>query len=191
MTRVMNAKASAWVKTAMTVVASGCLACLLLLAGLVALFRPSPARFKPGPGWLPPVVGGGMEVRLLPAVSRLATDYRAWCGESLEPRLRLYEVTLFDAWRQTDYHHEVRFGETPLGRSPFTDISFRYDSPELGRFRLRLHAPGQQEISLLKVGAKPLRVLVEVGADHSLHIVAIEGIEAFQTLVATRPMATP
>lgn len=161
---------------------------LIVLAVTVIFSTPSPS-LKAGPNWIPPVVGGPLEIRPLPPIGKLPADYAAWLKATPGPRVRLYEVKLAEPQRQSDYRHEVVYGKTPLGRRPSTFISFHYESAELGGMGIHFHASGKQDASLLQIRIKPLRLLLEVSDTFQLNVEAIEGIEAFQTLVATTASA--
>lgn len=165
--------------------------CMLFVLAVTAIFSPPAPHLKAGSNWIPPVVGGPLEIRPLPPIEKLPADYATWLKAMPGPRARLYEVKLTEPNRQSDYRHEVVYGKTPLGRRPSTFISFHYESAELGGLEIHFHAAGKQDASLLKIQTKPLRLLLEVSDAFQLNVEPIEGIEAFQTLVATAQTNTP
>lgn len=173
------------------VISGAVIGCLLFVVAITAIFSTPSPRLKAGSNWIPPVVGGPLEIRPLPPIEKLADDHAAWVRASPGKRVRLYEVTLTEPRRQSDYRHEIVYGKTPLGRRPSTFISFHYESAELGGMGIHFHAYGKHDASLLKIQTKPLRLLLEVSDAFQLNVEAIEGIEAFQTLVATTQTVTP
>src|SRR6185503_18745198 len=105
-------------------------------------------------------------------------------------KVRLYEVVLVHATNQLNYTVNVQRGDTPMGAADFTFVTFEYRDPTNGTYRLEWHRRGRHQPDFLKLDGHPKKVWLQLfGAPEEstnprLKIVAIEGVESRQVLVA-------
>jgi hypothetical protein len=117
-------------------------------------------------------------------------DYLQWLQSETGAKVRLYEIVLRDATNQLNYTVNVQRGDTPFGARDTTFITFIYCDPANGEYQLHWHLRGRHQPDFLKLDAHPKKVLVQLfsatqeSVNPRLQIMAIEGVEPWQMLVA-------
>jgi hypothetical protein len=140
--------------------------------------------------WKPTPVGGVLELRPLPPASQILDDYRKWMEEEPASAARVYEATLVGASNQLRFRVEVTREDTPMGRPEHTYATFAYNDPTNGSYEMLWHRLGRHDADFLRLGDRPRRVWLELNwraskpAQPLLQIVAFEGVEPFEVLVA-------
>lgn len=111
--------------------------------------------------WKLESVGGPLEVRPLPPLSQIVSDYESWIRAGVGPRVLLYEVTLTNTAAQINYTNRVHLTDSPLGQSWITMTSFQYvfSSNEVAKFNSA--SSGKRDAGYLRVGVKPLKLYIE------------------------------
>ena len=144
--------------------------CVLLLASgrsmtlvalvLALLFEGCGERpLKVGvPNWIPQSTGGPIETRPLPPAQVVYSDYQRWLESQAGARVRLYEIALRGQTNQLNYTVRVEKGDTPLGATYFTDVTFIYRDPTNGQYQLEWGLRGKHKPDFLKLNARPKRV---------------------------------
>jgi hypothetical protein len=147
--------------------------------------------------WKPPSTGGPIETRPLPPAQEVHTNYEQWLESDSTAKVRLYEFVLTDPANQQNYSVRTLRGDTPLGATDTTFVTFDYRDPEAGAYQLEWHMRGRHQPDFLKVDGRPIRVWLKLfGAPgESVHprlsIVAIESVEYRHILVAEPGQKSP
>jgi hypothetical protein len=146
-------------------------------------------KLQAGTNWIPRPINGPLELRPLPSAVRLLPDFAHWVKDSPGARVRLYEAVLPAGASQLNFTRTITWGETPLGRAPSTTVQFDYLDPSNGLYHFYWSHPGEQSDEWLRVGARPLRLLVRpcpftAWPRAEISVEAIKGVEASMTLVA-------
>jgi len=142
------------------------------------------------PNWMPKSTGGPIETRPLPPAQRVHSDYQQWLQSETSAKVRLYETVLLGQTNQLNYTVKVGKGDTPLGATYFTDVTFIYRDPTNGQYQLEWGLRGKRKPDFLKLDAHPKKVLLQLfgtpeeGTNPRLKIVAIEGVESREVVVA-------
>jgi hypothetical protein len=151
---------------------------------------------KPGPNWVPKVIGGPIEVRPLPLATELAEDYGKWIRESNSKKLRVYEVVIRDSRQQLNFESAVRRGDSAVGRTTTTFASFTFSNAPNSFYVFEWMEQGKQDSNLVRVFDKPKKFLVHLIQTQDvpiarLQIIAIEGIECTGHRVAIEETSVP
>ena len=140
--------------------------------------------------WMPKSTGGPIETRPLPPSERVHSDYQQWLESETTAKVRLYEIALQGETNQLNYTVKVGKGETPLGAAYFTDVTFIYRDATNGQYQLEWGLRGKHRPEFLKLDEHPKKFFVQlIGTPEEtslprLQIMAIEGVEPWQMLVA-------
>jgi hypothetical protein len=140
--------------------------------------------------WKPQSTGGPIETRPLPPAQQLHSNYQQWLDSDITAKVRLYEAVLQYSTNQVNYTVKIGKGDTPLGASYFTDVSFSYRDSTNGQYQLEWSMRGRQQPDFLQLSDHPKKVWLRLfGAPGEssfprLKIVAIEGVESREVLVA-------
>ena len=140
--------------------------------------------------WRPQSTGGPNETRPLPLAQQVHSNYQQWLESETATRVRLYEVVLTDAANQLNYSVNIQRGDTPLGATDTTFVTFDYRDPTNGTYQLEWHMRGRHQPDFLKLDGHPKKVWLQLfGAPEEstnprLKIVAIEKVESREALVA-------
>jgi len=165
----------------------------LLAACLVALLHAGcdERPLKTGvTNWKPQSTGGPIETRPLPPAQQVYSNYQRWLESETASKVRLYEIMLQYATHQESYTVKTGKGDTPLGASCFTDVTFIYRDPTNGQYQLEWGIRGRQQPDFLKLDDHPKKVWLQLfgapeeSANPRLKIVAIETVESREVLVA-------
>jgi hypothetical protein len=118
------------------------------------------------------------------------SDYEQWLESTPTTKVRLYEATLLGATNQIGFTVRTQRGDTPLGATDTTFVSFVYRDPTNGEYQLEWHLRGQHRADFLKLSASPKKVLLQpFGTPDEnkiprLKIVGFEGVESQHVVVA-------
>src|SRR5262249_42800636 len=140
--------------------------------------------------WMPQTTGGPIETRPLPPAQRVHSDYQQWLESETTAKVRLYSLEMRNATNQVDYAVTFGKGDTPLGASETTFVTFTYRDPIEGPYQLEWMSRGRHQPDFLKLDSHPKKLLLlpfgaaEAGPKPRLKIVAIEGVESRELLVA-------
>jgi hypothetical protein len=145
-------------------------------------------RGKPPPklgvqNWKPSGIGGPVEVRPLPPSQTVLSNFRAWVASDAERKGRVYETTLHGASNQFNFSVRVMSGDTPMGQTDVTWVSFNYRDAEKGEYELFWTRRGRHNMDFLKLNDTPKKVWLLPESPEmdrtppSLQIMAFEGLE--------------
>lgn len=115
----------------------GCRVGGLLAVGLVALLFAGcdDHPLKDGvANWKPQSTGGPIETRPLPPAQEVHSNYERWLESETVAKVRLYELVLSDAVNQSNYLVKVQRGDTPLGATDTTFVTFNYQDSTNGTY---------------------------------------------------------
>jgi hypothetical protein len=175
----------------------GCIHRALFLVGAcVFLSGCGDSVLKPGPNWIPKIIGGPIEVRPLPPANALAEDYGKWIRESSGVKYRVYEVAINNSRQQLNFESEVRRGDSPVGRTTTTFASFTFSNAPNSFYVFEWMEHGKQDSKLVRVTDTPKTFLLKLIQTEDvpiprLQIVAIEGIEQTGQRVAIAETRVP
>ncbi len=147
--------------------------------------------------WMPQSTGGPIETRPLPPAKQVYSNYQQWRESETASKVRLYEVLLQGATNQLNYTVDVGKGDTPLGQSWTTRVTFIYRDGTNGEYQLEWHIRGRHQPDFLKMDAHPKKVLLQPfgapgeSAFPQLKIEAIEGVESRHSVVAEPGQKSP
>lgn len=140
--------------------------------------------------WKPQSSGGPIETRPLPRAMQVHSNYQEWVESETAAKVRLFEVVLTDAANQLNYSANIQRGDTPLGATDTTFITFDYRDPTNGTYQFAWHMRGKHQPDFLKLDGHPKKVWLQfIGVPEEstkprLQILAIEGVESRANLVA-------
>jgi hypothetical protein len=140
--------------------------------------------------WRIPAVGGPLELRPLPPPENVCPDYEQWLRVTSEPVARIYEATLRGASNQTGFVTQTIEGDTPMGMSVLTQVTFSYHS-ENGAYTLHWARFGRHNTDFLKLGDSPKKVWLQYHplsrrGKPEFSIMAFEGLKGVGCVVAGR-----
>lgn len=142
------------------------------------------------PNWMPQSTGGSIETKPLPPANRVYSDYQQWLQSETASKVRLYDAVLRGETNQLNYTVRVGKGDTPLGQSWTTFVTFIYRDGTNGEYQLHWHMRGRHQPDFLKLDGHPKKVLLQpFGAPGEsefprLQIEAFEGVESRHSVVA-------
>lgn len=160
------------------------------LAGLFVVGCDEPPLKVGVTNWKPQSTGGPIETKPLPSAEQVQSNYQQWLESETTAKVRLYEIVLADAANLVNYSVNIQRGDTPLGATDTTFVTFDYRDPSNGTYQLAWHMQGRHNPDFLKLDGQPKRVwlrfigVVEESTKPRLQILAMEGVESRANLVA-------
>jgi hypothetical protein len=142
-----------------------------------------------GTDWQPQCIGGPIEIRPLPPVSEVQANYNDWVRSGTGKKCRLYEVSVSGSTNQLQFVEKIGRGDTPMGATDVTRVSFIYKSATNGDYFFVWSLTGGHATEFLRLGSRPKTFWVaplSSGGTPKLRIEAVEGVKPWQTLIAER-----
>lgn len=133
--------------------------------------------------WKPNGIGGTVEARPLPSSEAVLSNFQAWVASDVGRKGRVYETTLQGASNQLDFTVKVVGGDTPMGQTEETWVSFIYKDAEKGKYELFWTRRGRHNMDFLKLNDTPKQVWLLPNHPEMertpprLQIMAFEGLE--------------
>ena len=140
--------------------------------------------------WMPKSTGGPIETKPLPPASQVYSNYQQWLESETALKVRLYEAVLLGETNQLNYTVSVEKGDTPLGQSWSTFVTFTYRDGTNGEYQIHWHMRGRHKPDFLKLSGYPKKVLLQPFGTPGesplprLQIEAFEGVETRHSVVA-------
>ena len=138
--------------------------------------------------WQPKSIGGPLAIRALPASSNLMADYEGWRQSETQKVARVYKASI-SASNQLAFTAELLSGDTPMGYTEETLVTFLYSHPELGNYEVLWRRRGKHRTDFLRVSEPTVIWLRPLDQTNSgglprLRLVAVQGIESDRAVAA-------
>jgi hypothetical protein len=146
--------------------------------------------------WHPQVVGGPVSIRPLPPADRVMAEYDQWQKSETSKCAKVYNIVLQGIY-QINFETRITRGDTPVGATDTTWVSFVYNDPTNGLYQLVWHLRGRHNLDFLKLGTRTMEVwlqpvsVLEDSKIPRLSIAAMEGVEPLHALIASQGGAQP
>lgn len=135
---------------------------------------------EPSSDWLPRCHGGRLQVKDLPDPESIHRDYNEdWKINGC----RVYRYVMLSAGKQIDYKVSHPYGDTPVGASASTRITFKYLDTSGQEYHFEWYKVGVYEGDFLRLANTPIEVLAypyEFDGNDKRPTLLIVGIKGFK-----------